>query len=138
MPASCTALPSSEYSGELYSPPYLFQGPRPTIDNLPQGSQQAFNAAFGVDVTSQEGGIARVVLLRPAALTHHFDSDQRYIELAFTGGGTTAGLKNLTVTAPPADYGPPGWYMLFVLELKTSGTYAGKLVPSVARFVKLS
>lgn len=136
--AQFVSCPDSEMSGEIFSPPYLFQGSRPWIDDLPQGTQHNFGATFGVDVTVQEGAVARVVLLRPAALTHHFDVDQRYIELTFSGGGSGPGTYTMSVTAPPDDYGPPGWYMLFVLEQKLSGPHAGKLVPSTARFVKFS
>jgi hypothetical protein len=136
--AQFVTCPGSEFTGEVFSPPYLFQGSRPSIDDLPQGAQHGFGATFGVDVTVQEGMVARVVLLRPSALTHHFDNDQRYIELPFSGGGSGPGTYTMSVVAPPADYGPAGWYMLFVLEQKLSGAHTGKLIPSIARFVKFS
>src|SRR5215831_2673666 len=65
--------------------------------------------------------------MRPGAVTHAFDMEQRLVELAFTTGG--AGVLN--VTAPPnGNIAPPGYYMVFILNS------AG--VPSVAGFVQLS
>lgn len=123
-PTSCPALPSPPYypdsrlSGEIFYPPYLFDGnqftDRPTIDGLVLSnvSYQALSPGqnaltFPVDVTTISGTIGKVVLARPAAVTHHFDSDQRHIELLFTGGSLPGQAQQLTIEAPSDDIAPP-------------------------------
>ena len=133
--------PDSRLSGEIFYPPYLFEGnqfaARPTIDGmtLSNVSNQALSTStlqtFPVDVTTIVGTVKKVTLARPAAVTHHIDSDQRYIELEFTGGTLPGQSQQITVTAPSEDIAPPGFYMLFVLEDR-----AGRLVPSIATFVQ--
>jgi hypothetical protein len=53
-------------TGEAYSPPYLFAGARPSISWAP--ATVRYNAPFRVAGTA-EGGIDRVVLVRPASVT---------------------------------------------------------------------
>jgi hypothetical protein len=111
-----------ELSAQIYSPPYLFKGARPTISSAP--TQIGWASQFFVG-TSDAPGITSVALLRLGAVTHAFDQDQRYVPLTFvqSGGG-------LTVTAPAnGNLAPPGHYMLFILNS------AG--VPSVARIVRI-
>jgi hypothetical protein len=114
--------PAVNYTqGELYSPPYLFKGPRPTIASAP--SQAQYGSTFVVE-TPDAAAITAVSLIRPGAVTHGFDEDQRFLNLAFT---REAG--RIVVSAPQnANLAPPGYYMLFVL--------AGE-VPSRATFVRL-
>ena len=107
---------------QIYSPPYLFKGPRPTISSAPAdvsyGSAFSLGSPDAADVTS-------VALIRPGAATHTYNMEQRYVPLSFSAGG-----DGLTVTAPAdGNLAPPGYYML-VLE-------NGAGVPSVARFVRL-
>ncbi len=69
-----------------------------------------------MEVTSpQAADIDSVVLVRPMAVTHQTDSEQRVIPLNFTTSGTT-----LTVTAPngnhPHAVAPKGYYMLFIVN----------------------
>jgi hypothetical protein len=110
-------------TAEIYSPPYLFRGPRPTITAAP--GEVAYGASFDV-ATPQAASIHSVALLRPASVTHANNFEQRYVALEFT-----AGAQALTVRAPAAgDLAPPGWYMLFVVD--TDG------VPSVASWVHLA
>lgn len=105
---------------ELYSPPYLFKGTRPTVTAAP--SNVTWGAAFAVDTPNV---VARAVLIRPSSVTHTNDMNQRHIELSFS---TRAG--GITATAPPSRYvAPPGWYMLFLLN--STG------VPSVAHWLKI-
>ena len=107
---------------QVYSPPYLFKGPRPTISNAPG------TAAYGSSITftsPQAADLASVALIRPSAATHAIDMNQRYVPLQFTRSGTT-----VTATAPASGgIAPPGDYMLVV---KSS---AG--VPSVASSVRI-
>ena len=76
--------------------------------------------------TTQSSPIRSAVLVRPAAVTHSSDGNQRLVNLPFT---TTADGLTYTVTGS-ASMAPPGWYMLFVVD--------GSGVPSVAKWVHLS
>ena len=109
-------------NAEIFEPPYLFKGPRPTINAAPISA--AFGAAIAVD-TSAPGDIAQVTLVRLSSVTHTFNMNQRFKRLAFvrrTGG--------VTVTIPAsARELIPGHYMMFALSA------AG--VPSVARIIRL-
>jgi fibronectin type 3 domain-containing protein len=119
------ALPASaidQDSAEVYSPPYLFRGARPSITSAPSTVQ--YTSTFSVS-TPDAARIASVALVRTPAVTHAFDQNQRYVPLTFTA--TSGGLD---VTAPAnGNVAPPGYYMLFVVD--TNG------VPSVASFVRL-
>jgi hypothetical protein len=110
------------YQTEIYSPPYLFKGARPTISSAP--SAIPYSTPFFVG-TPDATSIANVRLIGLAANTHAFDQNQRIVPLSFTQ--TTGGL---TVT-PPSDpnLAPPGYYMLFLLN--------GTGVPSVAKIMVL-
>jgi hypothetical protein len=113
---------TDENSGEYFSPPYLFKGPRPTITAAPT------NISYGGGFTIQSpdaANIASIALIRPSAVTHQFNHDQHFMNLAFQNVG-----GSLTVQAPAnANLAPPGYYMLFIMN--TNG------VPSIAPFVKL-
>jgi hypothetical protein len=110
----------AEYSGEIYSPPYLFKGARPAITSSP--TDLAYGSSFFVG-TPDAASIASVSLIRNGSVTHSFNMDQERIPLSFT---QTAG--GLTVQAPPdAATAPPGYYMLFIVN--SNG------VPSVAPLV---
>src|SRR4029077_4708877 len=92
-----------------YSPPYLFKGARPSITSAPGTIQ--YGAPFTVQ-TPDAASIASIALLRPGAVTHAFDEDQRFLNLTFVAG---AGV--LTVQAPAnANLAPPGYYMLLLCE----------------------
>ncbi len=104
------------WTGEVFSPPYLFQGFCPLIDIAPD------RASFGIDFTMKvssnvPGTVDRIVLLRPAAITHHFDSDQRYIELDFQldKPGAFPGQLTYRVTSPSSNLAPKGYFMMFVI-----------------------
>lgn len=111
-----------ELSAEIFSPPYLFRGARPSITDAPGavGYGQAFFVA-----TPDAGQIVRATLVRPSSVTHSFDQNQRFVELSLVkvAGG-------LELAAPESgNLAPPGMYMLFIVNS------AG--VPSVSRFVRL-
>lgn len=112
-----------EMSAEIYSPPYLFAGPRPVITSAP--ANVTYGASFSVQ-TPDAASIASAVFMRPGSVTHGIDQDQRYLPLTFQ-----ATTGTLTVQAPAnANLAPPGYYMLFLVN--SSG------VPSVAAFVRIS
>ena len=111
----------NQNNAEIYSPPYLFKGSRPTISAAPTLVQ--YGSAFTV-TTPDAANIASVSLIRTPSVTHGFDQNQRFQWLSFTKNS-----GSLTVQAPAgANTAPPGYYMLFVVN--TNG------VPSVAKFVR--
>jgi hypothetical protein len=109
-------------NAQIYSPPYLFKGARPTINSAPATS--GYNTV--IDVGSPDAAsIAKVTLLDLASTTHTHDSNQVFMELPFALAGGT-----LRVTTPPnSNYAPEGYYMLFIVNS------AG--VPSVAKILRL-
>jgi hypothetical protein len=123
--------PFDDKSIQIFNPPYLFAGPRPTVTGVPDSVE------YGASITIGNAGdppVARVMMMRPCAVTHTQDMDQRAIWLSANrtvsalnaGGGGT-----LTFTLPnDPSLAPPGPYMLFFLS------EAG--VPSVASFVLLT
>ena len=109
-------------SAEVYSPPYLFKGARPTITSAP--TTVGYNQTFSVG-TPDAAGITKVTLVRLSAVTHAFNFDQRINSLSFSA---TAG--GLNVTSPASrNVCPPGHYMLFILN--------GNGVPSVAKIINI-
>jgi hypothetical protein len=107
---------------QIYSPPYLFRGPRPIIGAGPASVARGSSATFQ---TRDASSITRLRLVHPGAYTHVTDLAQRSVAVPFIH--TSGGLK----LAIPRDPGlvPAGWYMLFALNR------AG--VPSVAKWVKV-
>jgi hypothetical protein len=94
---------------ERYRPSYFFK-PRPAIGGSP--ATIAYGAGFGVQ-TPLPGAIAEVVLLRPAAVTHAFNQNQRYVGCAITGRTAT----EVQASAPPdGTVAPSGWYLLFLVD----------------------
>lgn len=112
---------------ELYEPPYLFKGQRPTVTSGPTYLNYDQAATFTWNVTTAPGStISKLSLLRPSATTHSTDTEQRLVDLPFTrtSTGVTARVpvnRNLV---------PPGWYML------TATDDIGR--PSVAKWVSLN
>ena len=111
-----------QFNAEIFSPPYLFKGARPTIASAP--ATLTFGGSFFVS-TPDGATVSSVTLIRMGAVTHGMNMDARILKLSFQQ--TTGGL---TVTAPAnANLAPPGPYMLFLVNS------AG--VPSVASFVDM-
>jgi peroxiredoxin len=115
---------------EIYSPPYLFErdgspAKRPRITRVAPPRKLRYGRHFIV-TTPQAKNIKSVVLIRPGAVTHAIDMEQRLVGLTFTAAGGV-----LRVKAPASgSLAPPGYYLLFILNKEG--------VPSVARFVYLS
>jgi hypothetical protein len=113
-----------EHRVEVFSPPYLFRGPGPVITAAP--AHIDYGSAFDVQ-TPDAGAVTAACLIRPGAVTHSFNPDQRYVGLALAGASGASGAS-VTVQAPPDPFvAPPGHYLLFLRNA------AG--VPSVATFV---
>ncbi len=123
----------------LFKPPYLFKGERPQIETI-DGTKDKLNGNFNETPQWDYGTshkltystpteIAKAVLIRPAAVTHSSDPNQREIQLPIAGGhGAAGGKQQLEVGLTSNDnIAPPGYYMLFI------DNAAG--VPSVAQWV---
>jgi hypothetical protein len=110
-------------TAEIYSPPYLFNGARPTVSSAP--SAVGYGQSFFVG-TPNATSISKVTWIALSSVTHAFNATQRFQRLAFSQA--TGGLN---VTSPAsANNAPPGYYMLFLLN--------GSGVPSVAKIVKIA
>ncbi|MFJ8155652.1 galactose oxidase-like domain-containing protein [Streptomyces sp. NPDC094468] len=107
---------------EIYTPPYLYRGPRPSLSGGPRTVARGGTGTF----TSRDASAVRKVrLIRPSATTHVTDVDQRSVALDFTTSG-----DRLTVTVPEnRNLVPSGWYMVFAVD--------GRGTPSTARWVKV-
>ena len=115
--------PNEEMQIEIYSPPYLFAGPRPAITQLV--TEWQYGAAIDVE-TPDAASILWAELVRNGITTHAFDNSQRLVDLPITA--RTAG--SITVKAPAgATLAPPGWYQLFLVNQNR--------VPSVGHWVHL-
>ncbi|MGH2735707.1 MAG: galactose oxidase-like domain-containing protein [Actinomycetota bacterium] len=111
-------------SFEIFKPPYLFRGPRPSITHLQKGI--AWGERFEIGTSGER--IKKVVLTHLPAVTHITDADQRSVELEFSQRG-----GRLEAAAPSSpDVAPPGYYYLFVLSDNGRG-----LTPSRARIVRV-
>lgn len=87
------------------------------------GTSLGWNTSFTVKVTQR---IARVTLVRAGAVTHSFDNEARFFELA-----SSQVDKMVTITTPGNPLlAPPGTYMLFVWNPWG--------VPSVAQMLQLA
>ena len=115
--------PLDQQNAEIFSPPYLFKGPRPSIASAPE--LLSYGTSFTIG-TPEAALIAKVSLIALSSVTHAFNENQRFVPLSFT-----AGTGSLTVQAPASgNLAPPGPYMLFLVNS------AG--VPSVAKMVRVA
>ncbi|TXS53169.1 DUF1929 domain-containing protein [Streptomyces sp. uw30] len=105
----------------IYTPPYLLKGERPTITSVID-SEWTYGDTQRITV---DRPIAKAELIRPAAVTHSSDPNQRFVDLPLSVEGNNV---DLNVTSNP-NLAPPGWYMLFAVDANG--------VPSVAKWVHL-
>lgn len=112
-------------SFEIFKPPYLFRGPRPSIAHVQRGIDHG--GSFSI-TTPDAGSVDKVVLSHLPTTTHIVDADQRSVELDFRHDG-----NSLRVQAPPnGNVAPPGYYYLWILSDNGEG-----LTPSKARIVQV-
>ncbi len=110
-------------NAQLFSPPYLFAGARPSIASAPTSASYGQTVFIG---TPDAASVSQVTFLRNASVTHTNDMSGRFMHLTFTK--TSTGL-NVTMPAN-ANLAPPGYYILFILN--------GSGVPSVGSIVQMS
>jgi hypothetical protein len=112
---------TEQKNAEIYSPPYLFKGARPTVTAAPD----VVELGDSIFIATPDGAdIAKALMVIPGAVTHAQNWTQRinYLEVAETTGGV-----NLTLPENP-NHAPPGYYMLFLVN--SNG------VPSIAEWMK--
>jgi hypothetical protein len=108
---------------DVFSPPYLFKGPRPAITAAPE----EWNYGQSVDIASPQAGAIRwASLIRNGVTTHSFNNGQRLVDLPITS--QAGGAVRVTLTDSP-NIAPPGWYMLFLTD--------NQGIPSVASWVRV-
>ncbi|MET7630910.1 kelch motif-containing protein [Streptomyces sp. NPDC005078] len=96
---------------EIYTPPYLYRDSRP---ELTAGPKRMRRGGTGMFTTSRGSTITSAKLMRPSAVTHVTDTDQRSVDLR---PARTA--EGISVTVPKnRALVPSGWYMLFVTDAK--------------------
>jgi len=116
---------TDEKNYELFSPPYLFKGPRPVITGAVPGRLTYGQTLYKLE-TPDAATITKVNLIRFSSVTHAFDMGARLVPLTFAAGG-----RSLTITMPASRAAaPPGPYMLFLVNADG--------VPSEARILLLN
>ncbi len=110
-------------NAQLFSPPYLFAGTRPSIASAPTSAGYGQTVFVG---TPDAASVSKVTLLKQASVTHTNSMSQGFQTLSFTM--TSTGL-NVTMPAN-ANLATPGYYMLFILN--------GAGVPSVGSIIQIS
>ncbi len=110
-----------EKNHEIFSPPYLFKGARPTITSVTPASV-GYAGTIAV-ATPNAAQITGARWIRLGSVTHAFDMSQQANTLSFTR--TATGVE-ITAPANP-NLAPPGYYMLFVLN-RNGVPSAGKII----------
>ena len=106
---------------EIFSPPYLFTDPRPTIASAPTVVEKGQTIFVG---TPDAAGINSVSWVRLPSVTHTVNMNQAF----FRATAITQATGGINIVAPDNITVPSGHYMLFLLR---NG------VPSVARIVQV-
>ncbi|MEO1308097.1 MAG: galactose oxidase early set domain-containing protein, partial [Pseudomonadota bacterium] len=121
--------PWDDYSYEIFEPAYLFDengnyADRPEISWAP--ASVGYQHEFNLNISSPNGDIERMHLIRLSSQTHGIEMSARLVELEFThtGGGNyvVEGLEDSTIA-------PAGFYQLIAIDEEG--------VPSVAEMVKV-
>jgi hypothetical protein len=98
-----------ERNHEIFQPPYLFKGVRPTISSAP--SSTTYGGVIHLE-TPNHAQVTSVRWIRLGAVTHAFDAGQRANTLTFQPTAT-----GLDVTVPNSpNLAPPGYYQIFILN----------------------
>ena len=121
IPGTGTPYPAQR-NHEIFHPPYLFKGARPTIADAP--SSVGYGGSFTV-TTANAAQVEQVRWIRLASVTHAFDANARANTLSFTR--TASGVQ---VQSPASrNLAPPGHYVLYILNRNG--------VPSTGRIIQI-
>ena len=121
----------SMHSVDLFKPPYWFYSQRPSLTAVPAEIRYPTTTstnAFCID-TNKPHCIKRACLIGIGSVTHHFDYGQRYIELMTRWSNCGDGNAIEVFPPPKASLAPPGYYMLFLVDVN--------LLPSAGTIVKV-
>ncbi|MFJ6128551.1 galactose oxidase-like domain-containing protein [Streptomyces griseoviridis] len=119
-----TKLGHFEQRMEVYTPPALHKNgaARPVLADGPRELGEDHRATYRTDHPER---VVKARLMRPSAVTHTTDVEQRSIAL-----GLTKDARSVTVEVPKdRALVPPGWYMLFVSD--------GQGTPSEAKWIQV-
>jgi hypothetical protein len=124
-----------ELSFELYSPDYLFRGPRPeftidkskiTIYNEDAGNKIRLHIKLAESWKIKNIRRDRIGLIRLGSVTHAFNFDQRYVGLKILGDVDIPYIENSNLDLENEEFDviipsnpnllPPGYYMLFLVS----------------------
>ncbi|MEW6129281.1 MAG: galactose oxidase-like domain-containing protein [Acidobacteriota bacterium] len=109
-------------NAEIFSPPYLAKGSRPTISFAPS----KFSYGNKISITTPDiQNISMVSLIRLSSVTHSFNMEQRFIQLNFAKQNN----RLIVQTPSSANICPPGFYLLFILNQQG--------IPSVGKIVQI-
>ncbi|MGH3847090.1 MAG: galactose oxidase-like domain-containing protein, partial [Pseudonocardiaceae bacterium] len=105
IPNTSTPYPDQE-NHEIFEPPYLFKGARPTISSVVPAppTPVAYGGTIQVN-TPNLGQVAKVRIIRLGSVTHAFDQNGRAMTLPFA---TSVGGISVTAPANP-ELAPPGY-----------------------------
>ena len=123
LPDEANPSADSHRDAQLFNPPYLFKGPRPTISTAP--TEITYGESFNVIVGAGDT-VAKVSWIRLGSVTHSCNQNQLLNFLKFQQVDS-----EVTVQAPSsANIAQPGHYMLFVLNEQG--------VPSIASIIHIA
>jgi hypothetical protein len=122
----------SHHTIEIYSPPYLFKGPRPVISGLSSSLWSTGSAnPITFTLTFRPGsGPNHVALIKTGSTTHAFDASQRYVRLAHDAQFLGNDAYSVTVQIPANRYETPAGHY-FLVAVSTLG------VPSVGTMIEI-
>lgn len=119
---------------EFYRPTYFFKGTRPTIVNVTSAHAPENKLPYGGFITitgTSDTTPFKVALTRLCAMTHHTDSEQRYILLDMAVTAYNSVTKNYTLQVGVinnATVAPPGHYLLWVIDDQQRPCSMGRIV----------
>lgn len=111
------ATSNEQKTMELYEPPYMHQGTRPTITAIDgtggPNDEIFYGGEFTIHTLEPASLFRSVVLMRPGSTSHHTDSDQRHVPLPFLVNTGNELRVHVNIDATVA---PPGYYMVWALD----------------------
>jgi hypothetical protein len=113
----------NEIRMQIYRPAYM-SASRPQIQEIP--GRITYGKSFDIR-TDRANNIKWVNLIRPTAVTHSHDMEQRLVDLPITSKSTSS--LTVSVTSNPS-LAPPGWYMVTITDTNN--------IPSVASWIQLT
>ena len=122
---------------EFYRPPYFFNGARPSITSISRedgpDNKISYGGVFFIN-TPNANDIIKVALMRPGSMTHHTDTEQRYVALesvAISDSLLRVGVVNDPTVAPP------GYYMLWITDNQNRPCEEAKFVQLSRRHCRI-